>query len=92
MLVQHLANQTNCEMQIPYGGNLGTSPHNQGILTIGNPKSIAFVVSAGVNITANNFYFQIQEKCFFVRSICFIQLNFSWIYIGHVKQIQGYQL
>ena len=38
-LVQHLANRTNYEMQIPYDGCLGTSPLNQRKLTIGNPKS-----------------------------------------------------
>ena len=35
---------------------------------INNRKSevIAFVVSSGMNVTANNFYIQIQEGSFFV--------------------------
>ena len=35
--------------------SLGTSPLNHGKLTIGN-LIIAFVVNAGMNVTANHFY------------------------------------
>ena len=34
-------------------------------------------VIAGVNIITNNFDIKIQERCFFVGSICFVQLKFS---------------
>ena len=52
-LVQHLANLTNCEKQIPYDESLGTSPLNHGKLTKENPKSF---VNAGMIVIANNFY------------------------------------
>ena len=32
----------------------------------------------------NNFNVQIQERCLFVRSICLIQLKFSWIYVRNM--------
>ena len=35
-------------------------------------------------IPTNNFYIEIQERCFFVPSICFIQLKVSWIYISGI--------
>ena len=39
-----------------------------------NRKSevIVFVVNAGMNVTVNNFYIQIQEWSVFVWSVCFI--------------------
>ena len=61
--------------------NITTQP---GDINYRKSKVIAFVVNAGVNIITNNFGIQIneQERCFFVGSICFIQLKFSRIYIG----------
>ena len=50
-------------------GNVTTQPWE-----INNRKSevIAFAVNAGMNVTANNFYILIQERSFFVWSVCFI--------------------
>ena len=36
------------------------------------PEVISFVVNAGLNVTANNFNIQIQERSFFVWSVWFI--------------------
>ena len=49
--------------------NVATQPWE-----INNRKSevIAFVVNAGMNVTANNFNILFQERSFFVRSVCFI--------------------
>ena len=85
-LVQHLANRTNWEMSIPYDGSLGTLPLNQRKLTLGNPKSsrLSWTMMWIHVLLPMIFFIYIQEICFFVRSICFIQLKFSWINIGNM--------
>ena len=40
-----------------------------------------FVVNAGVDVTASNFYTQILERILFVLSICFVQMKFDLIQI-----------
>ena len=59
--------------------NVNTVRWESGNVTIqpwelNNRKSdvIVFVVNAGMNVTTNNFYIQIQERSFFVWSVCFI--------------------
>ena len=57
---------------------MGVSERHQWLNTqpwkINNRKSevIAFVVNADMNVTANNFNIYIQERSFFVWSVCFI--------------------
>ena len=61
--------------------NITTQP---GEIYYRKSEVIAFVVNACVNITTNNFDVQMQERCLFVRSICLIQLKFSWIYVRNM--------
>ena len=61
--------------------NISTQP---GEIDDRKSEDIAFVVNAGMNITANNIYIQIKERSFFVLGICFVQLKFRWIYIRNM--------
>ena len=47
-------------------------------------KAITFVVNAGMNVTANNFYFFTKKKEVPFSDYFFIQLKFFWIYIDDV--------
>ena len=51
----------------------------QGEMNYREAKVNSFVVNACLNI-----YLKIKERCFFVRSICFIQLKFPWMYIRNM--------
>ena len=61
---------------------------------IDNRKSevIAFDVNAGMNIPANNFYIQINERSSFVWSICISESPLGLKYIGTFLTLLKYQL
>ena len=67
--------------------NIATQP---GEIYYRKSEVIAFVVNDCVNITTNSFDVQIQERCFFVRSICLIEVLWD-IYQEYAQQIEGYQ-
>ena len=77
MLVQHLANLTNWNVNTIRweSRNITTQP---GEIDDRKSKAISFEVNADMNITANHFHISIKERSFFVWSICFYKLKNRW--------------